>query len=217
MIILGLTGSIGMGKTAASRVLRRMGIPVHDADAAVHRSFAAAGAAVPAVAEAFPEAVRDGAVDRQALGRLVFGDPAALARLEEIVHPLVREDSRAFLRRCALRRAPLAVLDVPLLFETGRERDCDFTVLVSAPAFIQAQRVLRRPGMTRQRLGEIRARQMSDREKRRLADFVVSTGLGRRESLRAISRIVRLVRSGRVRRRRPARWQPSVTGLFPHA
>ncbi len=204
MIVIGLTGSIAMGKTTAAGILSRMGLPVHDADAAVHRLFGNGGAAVAAVGRAFPGTVRDGTVDRDALGRQVFRDPEALRRLEVIVHPMVRADSDEFLRRCARRRAPMAVLDIPLLFETGRERDCDATILVSAPAFLQAQRVLRRPGMTEQRLAEIRARQMPDREKRRRADFVVWTGLSRRETLRQLAGIVKLLRSESPRRRRGA-------------
>ena len=195
MIVIGLTESIGMGKTTAARALVRMGLPVHDSDAVVHRLFAKRGAAVGPVGAAFPSAIRDGAVDRKSLGSQVFHDPAALARLEAIVHPLVRGESRRFLKRCALRREPLAVLDVPLLFEVGREGDCDFTILVTAPAFIQAQRVLNRPGMTRERLADIRARQMPDAEKRRRADFIVQTGLGKRESLRHLARIVKLLSS----------------------
>lgn len=205
MIVVGLTGSIGMGKTTAARALVRMGLPVHDSDAVVHRLFAPGGEAVGPVGDAFPDAIRDGAVDRPALGRLVFHDPAALARLEAIVHPLVRSESRAFLRRCAARNEPMAVLDVPLLFEIGREGDCDFVILLTAPAFIQAQRVLRRPGMTEQRLADIRSRQMRDAEKRRRADFIVQTGLGRRETLRVLSQIVKLAREGR--------WRSGRTGL----
>ena len=200
MVVIGLTGSIAMGKTTAAGILRRLGLPVHDADAAVHRLFRSDGAAVAAVDAAFPGTVRDGAVDRDALGRQVFRDPEALRRLEAIVHPMVRADSDDFLRRCARCRAPLAVLDIPLLFETGRDRDCDATILVSAPAFLQAQRVLRRPGMTEKRLAEIRARQMPDREKRRRADFVVRTGLSRRETLRQLARIVKILERGPPRR-----------------
>lgn len=204
MIVIGLTGSIGMGKSTAARALQRMGLPVHDSDTAVHKLFARHGAAVGPVGRAFPSAIRDGAVDRAMLGSLVFHDPKALARLEAIVHPLVHRESRRFLKRCALHRRPIAVLDVPLLFEVGREGDCDLTILVTAPAFIQAQRVLKRPGMTKERLADIRARQMPDAEKRRRADFIVHTGLGRRESLRGLARIVKLVRSGRWRTERRA-------------
>jgi dephospho-CoA kinase len=196
MIVIGLTGSIGMGKTTAAKALTRMGVPIHDSDAAVHRLFVHGGAAVGPVGEAFPDAIRDGAVNRARLGDLVFHDAAALGRLEAIVHPLVRRESQAFLRRCAGRREPLAVLDVPLLFEVGREGECDLIILVTAPAFIQAQRVLRRPGMTAQRFADIKARQMADAEKRRRADFVVHTGLNRREALRKLCRIVKLAREG---------------------
>lgn len=202
MRVVGLTGSIAMGKTTAAAMLRRLAVPVHDADASVHRLFRAGGAAVSAIGAAFPGAVHDGAVDRKSLGRQVFRDPAALKRLEAIVHPLVHADADRFLRDCARRRVPLAVLDIPLLFETGRDRDCDATILVSAPAFLQAQRVLRRPGMTKQRLAEIRARQMPDREKRRRADFVVRTGLSRRETLRQLAVIVKVLRRGQIPRRR---------------
>jgi dephospho-CoA kinase len=204
MIVIGLTGSIAMGKTTAAGILRRMGLPVHDADAAVHRLFGNGGAAVAAIERAFPGAVRGGTVDRDALGRQVFRDPEALRRLEAIVHPMVLADSDEFLRCCALRRAPMAVLDIPLLFETGRDRDCDATILVSSPAFLQAQRVLRRPGMTERRLADIRARQMPDHRKRLRADFIVRTGLPRRETLRQLAGIVKLLRSGMPRRSRGA-------------
>lgn len=203
MIVIGLTGSIGMGKTVAARALARMSLPVHDSDAAVHRLLARGGSAVGPVGDAFPSAVHDGAVDRTVLGRLVFHDADALARLEAIVHPLVRREAKRFLMACARRRAPIAVLDVPLLFEVSRAADCDLSILVTAPAFIQAQRVLRRPGMTEQRLAHIRSRQMPDAEKRRRADFIVYTGLGRRESLRRLTHIVKLIREGRWRRGRP--------------
>jgi dephospho-CoA kinase len=204
MIVIGLTGSIGMGKTTAALALARLGLPVHDSDAAVHRLFARGGPAVGPVGAAFPSAIKDGAVDRKRLGGLVFHDPEALARLEAIVHPLVRAESRVFLKRCARQRRPLAVLDVPLLFEVGRDYDCDYTILVTAPAVIQAQRVLRRPGMTRARLADIRARQMPDAEKRRRADFIVQTGLGKRESLRRLARVVKLLCGAQRRRARQA-------------
>lgn len=210
MIVVGLTGSIGMGKTTAANALRRMRVPVHDADAAVHRLLSKGGVAVAPIAAAFPGVGKNGAIDRPALGALVFRDPDALARLEAIVHPLVRAESHAFLRHCAVRRAAIAVLDVPLLFETGRDRDCDVTVVVSAPAFIQAQRVLRRPGMTAERFAEIGARQMPDREKRRRADFIVCTGMGRNRSLLDLKHMVKLIRAGGYRHRRPAAWPPTT-------
>ena len=196
MIVIGLTGSIGMGKSTAADVMRQLGVPVYDADAAVHGLLARGGAAVAAVEAAFPGVARDGAVDRPELGRRVFDDAAALDKLESILHPMVRQDSLRFLRDCEREREPLAVLEIPLLFETGRERDCDVVVITSAPPEVQTERVLRRPGMTRARLDDIRARQLPDAEKRRLADFVVDTGQGREESLREITRIVKLLKSG---------------------
>lgn len=201
MIVLCLTGSIGMGKTTAALALRRMGIPVHDADAVVHRLLAAGGAGVEPVAAAFP-GVRNaaGGIDRRELGRRVFGDPAALRALEAILHPLVVRSARGFLARAAARRERLVVLDIPLLFETGGERRCDGVIVVTAPEFVQRARVLRRPGMTAQRLAGIAARQTPDAEKRRRADFLVPTGLDRRTSLRALARIVRVMRRrGRAR------------------
>jgi len=205
MVILGLTGSIAMGKSTAAGAFRRLGVPVHDADRAVHRLFSAGGAAVPLVAKAFPHAVKGGAVDRKALGALVFEDEAALARLESIVHPLVRAEEERFLRRQAGRRARLVVLDIPLLFESRGEWRCDAVVVVSAPAFLQAQRVLARSGMTRERLVGILRRQMPDREKRRRADFVVESGLGKRHGLRRIVRIVKVMQA-----RRGRRWPPKA-------
>ena len=219
MVILGLTGSIGMGKTVAAGHFRRLGVPVHDSDAAVHRLLAPGGAAVDAIAEAFPGTVRDGGVDRRAMAERVFGDDEALERLEAIVHPLVREQTRRFLAGRARRRAPLVVLDVPLLFETGGEHRCDAVVCVSAPAFVQRRRVMRRPGMTAGRFAAILARQMPDAEKRRRADFVVRTGLGRGHGLRQIRRVVTMAlalparkwppRVGPRRRSLTARPQPS--------
>jgi len=203
--ILGLTGSIGMGKSTAAAMFRHDGIAVHDADAVVHDLLGRGGAAVPAVAQAFPEAVRDGAVDRKALGALVFGKPEALRRLEAILHPLVRRRMRRFLQQAGRRGDRLVVLDIPLLFETGGERFCDAVAVVSAPQLLQRQRVLARPGMTEKKFAAILAAQMPDREKRRRADQVVPTGLGRRPArlaLRALRRRV-LARPGR-------RWRPSL-------
>lgn len=196
MIVLGLTGSIGMGKTHAARVLRRMGLPVFEADGAVHRLIGPGGRAVAAVDAAFPGVVRGGAVDHAALGERVFGDQRELARLEAILHPLVRAAQRRFLRQAALRGADMVVLDIPLLFETGADRLCDATILVTAPPFVQEARVLGRPGMTRARLAAIRARQMAESDKRRRADFIVPTGLSRGETLNRLRRIVTLMRAG---------------------
>lgn len=190
MRILGLTGSIGMGKSTAAKMLKRLGLPLYDADAMVHRLFARGGGAVEAVAAAFPEAVVEGAVDRRILGALVFEDPPALRRLEAIVHPLVRAEARAFLARQRRARRPMVVLDVPLLYETGGDRLCDAVIVVSAPRFLQEQRVLRRPGMTRERLEAILAQQMPDREKRRRADFIVRTGRSKGYTFQQLRRIL---------------------------
>jgi dephospho-CoA kinase len=204
MKVLGLTGSIGMGKTTAALLLQRLGVPVHDADAAVHGLLSQGGAAVSAVGAAFPGTVREGAIDRKALGARVFADAEAMRRLERILHPLVRQDSARFLKRARRAGARVAVLDVPLLFETGRDRDCDATLVVSAPSFVQRARVLARPGMTEQRFREVLARQMPDAEKRRRADHLAPTGLGRRLTLRRLRRVLKDLRccGGKGKRRR---------------
>ena len=207
MVILGLTGSIGMGKTVAAGLFRRLGVPVHDADAAVHRLLGPGGGAVAAVAQAFPGVAAEGRVDRRELGRRVFGDAAALRRLEALLHPAVRLDQRAFLQGAARRGCRLAVLDVPLLFETGADLDCDAVAVVSAPRFVQLARVLARPGMTRARLAAVEAQQMPDAGKRRLADFVIPSGLGRRETLRAVGRVVAAAET-----LRPGRWPWAAPG-----
>jgi dephospho-CoA kinase len=200
MVVLGLTGSIGMGKSTAAAMLRRLGVAVHDADAAVHRLLGRNGAAVAAVAAAFPGTAGPEGIDRAALGRRVFGDAAALRRLERILHPMVRAETARFLRRMAARRARLVVLDIPLLFESGGGGRCDAIAVVSAPAFLQRARVLARPGMSEARLAAILAQQMPDGGKRRRADFVVPTGLGRRLSLRRLAEIVRVPSAIRGRR-----------------
>jgi dephospho-CoA kinase len=188
MKILCLTGSVGMGKTTAARMLRSMGIPVHDADAEVHRLLGRGGAAVKAVEAAFPGVKSGRAIDRAALGRIVFADPAALKRLEAILHPLVRQAERKFLAQSRRERRKLVVLDIPLLYETKGEGRCDGVIVVSAPKAIQHTRVLARPGMTKERLAAIEARQMPDRQKRRRADIVIETGLGKRHSLENLRR-----------------------------
>lgn len=195
MIVLGLTGSIGMGKSTAARFLLDMGVPVYDADASVHRVFSAGGAAVGPVEAAFPGVVVDGAIHRPTLSKQVVGDPAALARLEAIVHPIVRRVQDRFLQTMALRRTPVAVLDIPLLYETGGETRCDAVAVVSAPAFIQRQRVLARPDMTEEKFEAILARQTPDAEKRSRADFVVPSNQGMRETRRTLARVVREVES----------------------
>src|SRR3954466_1240762 len=193
MIVLGLTGSIGMGKSTAAKMLRRIGVPVHDSDRVVHLLLARGGAAVAPIAEAFPGVVTDGVVDRLRLGAVVFRDPAALRRLEAILHPLVRVSQRDFTARAARRGKGVVVLDVPLLFETGGRERVDRTIVVTAPPFVQRARVLARPGMTPEKLAGILTRQMPDRVKRQLADYVVPTGMGRRVTRQALCRIVRNV------------------------
>jgi dephospho-CoA kinase len=189
MYVLGLTGSIGMGKSETARMFRRLGVPVYDADAEVHDLLGPGGAAVAAVEAAFPGVVANGAVDRQALGARVFGKPDELRRLEAILHPRVGQRQRRFLARHAARGTPLVALDIPLLFEGNGEARCDATVCVSAPPGLQQWRVMRRPGMTRQRFRDILARQVPDKLKRARADYVVPTGLGRAETFRQIRRI----------------------------
>jgi dephospho-CoA kinase len=195
LIVLGLTGSIGMGKSTAAAMLRRLGVPLFDADLAVHRLLAPSGAAVSAVSAAFPGVESEaGGIDRVLLGQRVFTNPAALKRLEAILHPMVAAEERRFLARLRARRVPLAVLDIPLLFETGAERRCDYVLVVSAPALVQRQRVMRRPGMTEIRLNAILRTQMPDHRKRQRADFVVPTGAGRGLTLRRLKSIIRLLR-----------------------
>lgn len=193
-LVIGLTGSIGMGKTTVAAMFRALGIPVHDSDAVVHRLLGRNGRAVAAVAREFPAVVKDGTVDRRALGSIVFVDKRALTRLESILHPMVREHQQRFLADARRRRKPLVVLDIPLLFETGGERRCDLVVVASAPPFVQSSRVLRRPGMTAEKYARILANQVPDARKRRLADFVVPTGLGKAASLRAVKDVVKVAK-----------------------
>ena len=193
MIVVGLTGSIGMGKTEASKTFRRLGVPVFDADAIVHKLLAIKGEAVTQVAAEFPKAVRGGAVDRQALGAMVFDRPAQLKKLEAILHPRVRREEKRFIANAARRGEPLIVLDIPLLFESGGENRCDATIVVSAPEFVQRGRVLRRIGMTEGKYAAILERQMPDLEKRRRADFVIPTGQGKHFSLRRIQHLITML------------------------
>ncbi len=190
MIVLGLTGSIGMGKSTATASFRRLRVPVFDADATVHRLQGRGGRAVRPIGAAFPGCVADGRVDREALRRAVLGRPDAMGRLEAIVWPLVRAEERRFLARHRRAGRRVVVLDIPLLFETRGEGRVDRVVVVSAPAAVQRRRVLRRPGMTEDRLAAIRARQMPDAEKRRRADHVIRTGLSRFFAQAAIRRLV---------------------------
>lgn len=187
MIVIGLTGSIGMGKSATARLFAQEGVPVHDADATVHRLYA--GAAVPLIEAAFPGTTRDGAVDRKELGKRVLNDAQALARLEAIVHPLVREAEAAFLAKARCAGENVVVLDIPLLFETGREGEVDAVVVVSAGDDEQRRRVMQRPGMTEETFRSILARQTPDADKRARADHVIDTSRGleaARDQVRAV-------------------------------
>ena len=188
MIVLGLTGSIGMGKSTTAKMFSDFGVPVHDSDEAVHRLYRSK--AVPLVEGAFPGTTADGAVDRTKLAERVLGDAAALKRLEALIHPLVRADATAFLKRHHTAGAPLAVVDIPLLYETGGEERVDQVVVVTAPADVQRQRVLSRPGMTEEKFCKILAKQVPDAEKRRLADFVIDTGQGMEAARRAVADII---------------------------
>lgn len=175
MIVIGLTGSIGMGKSTVAAMFAEEGAPCFDSDAAVHELYAAGGAAVPPVEAAFPGVTKDNAINRVALSARVVGNAEAIRRLEEIVHPLVRQAQMAFLQRERDAGTAIVVLDIPLLFEGGGAAFVDKTVVVSAPADIQRVRVLARPGMTEEKFEAILARQMPDAEKRARADFVIDT------------------------------------------
>jgi dephospho-CoA kinase len=188
MIVLGLTGSIGMGKSNAASTLRRLGVPVFDADGEVHRLQGRGGELVPAIEALFPGTTGADGVDRALLGRAVLADAAALGQLERLVHPAVHAARRRFLRR--YRSRPVVVLDIPLLFEKGGWRTVDATLVVSAPAWLQRRRVLSRPGMTPARFARIRELQMPDREKRRRADFVISTAGEKRATRATLRRLI---------------------------
>lgn len=193
--MIGLTGGIGMGKSTAAAAFRRARIPVFDADREVHRLQARGGDAVPPIAAAFPGAVRDGAVDRARLRAIVTADPTAFRALEAIVHPLVRAEERRFLARARRAGHRLAVLDIPLLLETGGDRRVDQVVVVSAPPGVQRARVRARRGVTVDEASAIIARQMPDREKRRRADVVVPTGLSRHHAQRRLRTLIRGLRA----------------------
>lgn len=191
MIRLGLTGSIGMGKSTTADFFRAAGVPVHDADATVHALYL--GAAVAPVEAAFPGVTCDGAIDRTALAARVLGDEAAVKRLEAIVHPLVRAAEVAFLERARAEGRRVVVLDIPLLFETRAEGRVDAIVVVTAPAEVQRARVLARPGMSETKFEQIRARQIDDAEKRRRAHFLVDTSRGLEAARASVAAILRAV------------------------
>lgn len=178
MINVGLTGSIGMGKSTTAAMFRDAGVPVYDADAAVAQLYLAGGAAVAPLEAAFPGVTKNGAVDREALRQRVLGDDTAMARLNAIVHPLLGKDRSDFYEKAQAAGASMVVLDIPLLFETGGDRNMDVVVVASAPANLQRLRVLARPGMNPERFEDILGRQMPDLEKRARADFIVDTSQG---------------------------------------
>ncbi len=191
MFVLGLTGSIGMGKSTTAAMFRAVGIKVHDSDAAVHALYS--GAAAHLVEAAFPGTVRAGSVDREPLARCVVGDPAAMARLEAIVHPLVRADRAAFLTEARAAGERLVVVDIPLLFETGAEREVDAVLLVTASELVQKERIAARPGMTEAKLAAIMAKQMPDSDKRKRADFIIDTSGGTQDTQRQVADLLRKI------------------------
>lgn len=191
MVILGLTGSIGMGKSATAAMFAEKGVPVHDADAAVHRLYE--GEAVAAIEAAFPGTTAGGKVDRGKLGERVLGNPEAMRKLEQIVHPLVRKAEEHFLADAKSRGAPVVVLDIPLLFETGAEKRCDAVVVVSAPAAVQRARAFERPDMTEEKFQAILAKQVPDVEKRARADFIVDSGHGFEQARAQVREILQAV------------------------
>ncbi|MBK0400521.1 dephospho-CoA kinase [Limibaculum sp. M0105] len=190
MITLGLTGSIGMGKSTTAKMFAALGVPVWDADAAVHRLYAAGAAGARAIAELAPRAVGAEGVDRAALRDAVLADDTLLPRIEAAIHPLVAADREAFIADARAVGAPLVLLDIPLLFETGADAWVDRVAVVSAPVELQRARVLERPGMTEAALDAILARQVPDAEKRRRADFVIETGEGMDAARAAVHQIV---------------------------
>ena len=196
MITVGLTGSIGMGKSTTAAMFAAEGVPVYDADAEVHALYARGGAAVEPLEAAFPGVVVDGAVDRVKLSHHVVGKPDELKRLEAIVHPLVGESRVGFFQKAVADGADIVILDIPLLFETGGEKRMDAVVVVSAPADLQRQRVLARPGMDEAKLDAILDRQMADAEKRARAHFVIDTGLGLGHARAQVRDVLKRLRAG---------------------
>ncbi len=194
MIILGLTGSIGMGKSTTAQMFRDQNIPVHDADAVVHKLYA--GKAAPLIEAAFPGTTGKQGVDRVKLGEIVVGNEAAMKKLEAIVHPLVRAAEIEFLKKAKANNENLAVLDIPLLFETNGQERVDGVIVVTAPASVQKQRVLARPGMDEAKFENILARQYPDAKKRQRADFIIDTSLGLKHAQNEVSEIIEKIRTG---------------------
>lgn len=191
MIVIGLTGGIGMGKSTVAAQFARLGVKVCNADAIVHRLLAKDGAAVTKIGGLFPGVVQDGAVNRKALGEIVFKDKAKLHELEAVLHPMVIAEENAFVGRERRKGARFVVLDIPLLFETGAEERCDMVVVASAPLFIQKQRVMKRPHMTEEKFQRIIHAQMPDSHKRDMADVVIETGLGKAHSARQVALLMK--------------------------
>jgi dephospho-CoA kinase len=198
MVVIGLTGSLGMGKTTTLRFFAEAGVPVYDADETVHRLYG--GEAAASIEAAFPGTTGEQGVDRAKLAQAVLGDAAALARLEGIVHPLVRREELRFLEAARGAGAPVAVLDIPLLFETGGDRRVDAVVVVSAPAEMQRARAFERPGMTEEKFRALLAKQLPDHEKRRRADFVVDTSQGHDYARAQVHAILRKAETLPIRR-----------------
>tara|TARA_R110002110_G_scaffold115123_1_gene285432 strand:- start:145 stop:738 length:594 start_codon:yes stop_codon:yes gene_type:complete len=190
VIIVGLTGSIAMGKTETAKMFKRLGIPVYSADEAVHDLYAANGAAVNPIGNLFADVIENGEVNREKLSLKILGDPGMVSEIESLVHPLVREKQNQFIAASRKKGDPLVVLDIPLLFETGGETRVDRVVVVTAPADVQAKRALARPGMTREKLDLILSRQMPDEEKRAKADYIVETGRGLEHAFFQVEEIV---------------------------
>ncbi len=194
MIVVVLTGSIAMGKSTTGVMLARRKIPIFDADRAVHSLLKKGGKAVGLIEEKFPTAIIESEVDRTILSKIVFEDSLQLSILESLIHPLVEKERKTFLQRQHRQKSKLVVLDIPLYFETKRRYKCDVVCVVSAPRFLQRQRALDRPGMTKERLNAILSRQLLDHEKRKRADFVVLTGLGRAYTNRILSKLLNQIR-----------------------
>ncbi len=190
MIVLGLTGSIAMGKSFSAKEFIRQGIPVFDADKAVHILMGKQGRAVPFIEAVFPGSTKDGAIDRPSLSKYVFEDKEGLAKLEAILHPMVWEEERRFLEKCRRQKQWLVVLEVPLLYEKQAHLLCDYTAVVSAPAFIQERRALKRSGMTKEKFKHIRSLQMPDWQKRKRADYIIPSGLGKHVARHKVREII---------------------------
>ena len=196
MIVIGLTGSIGMGKSTVAAQFERLGVRVCSADAIVHQFLKKDGLAVEMIGEMFPGTVKNNEVDRKKLGEIVFNDSEAREELEEFLHPLVVAEEEWFVRSEARKGAKMVVLEIPLLFETGAQLRCDTTVVVTAPPYLQMQRVMRRPNMTKEKFRAILKAQMPDREKRQRAGVVIHTGMGRKASFTQVAHLVQKLRKG---------------------